>query len=273
MQISRLRFAGLLFAALLVGCSDEPNVIASVDGKPVTEQEFKTYLKFKRIPEQDKPLVERALEDYLKRSAMAAAIVKSEKLDNQLVNAELEDFKREMLLSRYFESYLKDTVTDEGVRNFYASNADKYQAKSVHAAHILLRVDPKMSESERQVKLSTAHEAYSKLQKGDDFAEVAKAYSEDTVSAKNGGDLGWLKEGAVGPEFSKKLFDLKPGELSEPFLTPFGFHVVKLIEGPQVLKKPLEAVEGDIRYQLRNEAKVTEVERLLKTVNVSRNEK
>lgn len=269
MRVTKWQIAGACAIALLYGCS-EPGTVAVINGKKVSSEEFRAYLKFKRIPEQDKPQVERALDDYVKREALTQIIEKSKRLDSQLVKAELDDFRREMLISRYFESYLKESVSDEGVRNYYASHAANYEAKSVHAAHILIRIDPKMGEPERQAKLSTAHEAYSRIQKGEDFAEVAKTYSEDKVSAEKGGDLGWLREGAVGPEFSQKLFSMKPGEVSEPFLTPFGFHVVKMLEGPQVIKKPLEAVEGDIRYQLRNEAKMAETERLLKEIKFSK---
>lgn len=257
---------------LLFGCSGSDE-IATVNGRKVTQSEFKAYLKFKRIPEQDSARVERVLDEYLKREALAAAIEESGKLDEDLVRVEFDEFRRQMLIGRYFEDYLRETVTDDGVRNYYASNAGQYEAKSIRAAHILLRVDPRMSEAERQAKLSTAHEAYSKLQTGAEFAEVAKTYSEDSVSAKKGGDLGWLREGAVAPEFSRRLFAMKPGEVSEPFLTPFGFHVVKMQEGPQVIKRPLEGVEGDIRYQLRNEAKTAETERLLESIKISRKDK
>lgn len=257
--------------AFLTACSDS-NTLATVGGRDITEAEFKAYLKFKRVPEQDNARVERALEEYIKRAALVAAIEKDGKLDAELIQAELEEFRRQMLIGRYFEEHLKESVDDESVRNFYVSNAEKYESKNIHAAHILIRVDSKMSEPERQAKLSSAHDAYSRIQKGDDFAEVAKALSEDTVSGQKGGDLGWLAEGAVDPEFSKKLFSMKPGEVSEPILTPFGFHIVKVIEGPQTIKKPVEAVEGDIRYQLRNQTKVEETERLLKSIKISRKE-
>ena len=79
-----------------------------------------------------------------------------------------------------------------------------------------------------------------------------------------------MQEGAVDPEFSKHLWALKVGEVSEPFLTPFGFHIVKQLEGAQVVKRPVESVEGDIRYQLRNQAKVEETERLLKSITIKR---
>jgi peptidyl-prolyl cis-trans isomerase C len=262
----------LMMAAVLMGCNKSADVIATINGHDVTQSEFNAYLKFKRIPEQDKVRVEKALEEYLQRAALTAAIAESEVLDKSLLEAELEEFRRQMFIGRYFEEHLNRSVDDDSVKQYYANNAVQYETQRVHAAHILIRVDPKMSETERQAKLTSAHDAYSRLQKGDDFSEVAKALSEDTVSAEKGGDLGWLQEGAVDAEFSKRLFALKPGELSEPFLTPFGFHIVKLIEGPQLVKRPVEAVEGDIRYQLRNQAKLEETERLLKSVKISRKE-
>lgn len=269
-MINRNSIAVLLCTvALLAGCSD-PNTIASIDGRDITQSEFNAYLKFKRIPEQDEARVKRALDEYIKRAALVAAIENDESLDAELMKAELEEFRRQMYIGRYFAEYLQQAVDDETVRNYYANNADKYETQRIRAAHILIRVDNKMDEAERQAKLSTAHEAYSRIQKGEEFAEVAKAYSEDTVSAKKGGELGWLSEGAVDPEFSKRLFDMEPGDVSEPFLTPFGFHVVTVLEGPQVVKRPVESVEGDIRYQLRNQTKVEETERLLKTVKVTR---
>ena len=262
----------LSVSVLLTGCGDG-NAVATVDGRDITENEFKAYLKFKRIPEQDQARVDRALDEYIQRAALAAAIEESAALDADLIQAELEEFRRQMLIGRYFENHLKESVDDDAVRNYYTSNADEYQSERMHAAHILFRVNPQMAESERQAKLTSAHEAYSQLQKGEDFAEVAKNYSEDTVSAEKGGDLGWLAKGAVDPQFSEVLFGLEPGEASEPFLTPFGFHIVKAIEGPQVVKRPVEAVEGDIRYQLRNEAKVSETERLLNSIKIDRKDK
>ena len=99
---------------------------------------------------------------------------------------------------------------------------------------------------------------------------MAAEYSEDLLSAKQGGDLGWLQEGAIDPAFSSKVFAMKAGELSEPFTTPFGFHVVKLVDGPKVVKQPFESVSGDIRYRLRQEAKQAELERLKAEANIER---
>lgn len=269
MNAKKLIAAVICVSAMMAGCSDSDS-LARVDGRNITQAEFNAYLKFKRIPEQDKARVDRALDEYIQRAALVAAIEKSGKLDAGLAQAELEEFRRQMLIGRYFENHLADSVDDDAVRNYYTSNADQYESRRMQVAHILIRVDGRMEESERQAKLSLAHEAYSRIQKGEDFGEVATSYSEDTVSAQKGGDLGWLGEGAVDPDFSKRLFALKPGEVSEPFLTAFGFHIIKALDGPQLVKRPVESVEGDIRYQLRNQVKLDETARLLGTVKVTR---
>ncbi len=253
----------------LMACGKKTEV-ASIDGEAISQAEFQSYLAFKRIPQQDKARVNRALDDLVNRQALVIAIEKSNGLDKGLLDMELAEFKRQMVISRYLEQVLKDKVTDEAVRNYYVGHAGNYESRAIHVAHILVRVNGQMAESERQARLTTAQALYSRLVKGEDFATVARSASEDTVSGKKGGDLGWLREGAVDAEFSKRVFALKPDEISEPILTPFGYHIVKVLEAPQVQKKPLEAVAGEIRYQLRNETKDAEIARLLKSVDISK---
>lgn len=251
-------------------CSEKGREIADINGKAITQEQFDAYVKFKRIPVRDEKKLEALFEQYLEREALAAVIEKSDALDKALIEAELNEFRKEMLISRYFESYLRDKVNDQSVQNYYASNADKYEERKVHVTHILLRTSRNMGETERKAKLTAAQEAYSKLQTGMNFEEAAKTYSEDTVSAKKGGDLGWLKEGSIDKKFSDTVFNMKPGEISEIIETPFGFHIIKLVEGPMTTKRPLEVVKGDIRYQLRNQAKEAELERLLSEARINR---
>jgi peptidyl-prolyl cis-trans isomerase C len=125
-----------------------------------------------------------------------------------------------------------------------------------------------MAPEERQAKLTSAREAHSKANVGTPFAEVASAMSEDRVSAEKGGDLGWVGQGGVDAQFSEKVFAMKADELSEPFESGFGYHVVKVLDPVQTVRKPFAAVQGDIRYKLRAEAKSAEMKRLLDKVKV-----
>lgn len=269
-QFPRLVLAVSLASAFLVGCKDNGEDIAEVNGKPVTQERFDAYLKLKRVPAQNAEWVNRELDDYLEREGLAGQIEEQGLLPVDQVEAEVSEFRKQMLISRYFEEYLRERVTDEAVRNFYATNPDQFQAKKVHVAHILLRTNSAMSDAERQALLTKAQEVYSRANAQEDFAALAKEYSEDLLSAQQGGDLGWLQEGAIDPTFSSKVFAMKAGELSEPLVTPFGFHVIKVIEGPQVIKQPFEAVSGDIRYRLRQEAKQAELDRLKQAAKIEK---
>lgn len=257
------------FALLIsVAACDRDPVVATVGDKEITEAEFTAFLEFKRLPADDSSRRQAVLEQYVEREALAEAVTGTDLLNEKMIEVELNEFRKEMLISRYFEKFLSQEVTDEAVRNYYNMHADEFEQKKVHVAHILFRTDKKMSETERKAKLTTAQEAYSKVTSEAEFADIATEYSEDKVSARKGGDLGWLKEGAIDPRFSETIFSLEKGEISEPFETVFGFHVVKVLEGPQVVKRPFDAVKGNIRYQLRNQAKEAELERLLSEVEV-----
>lgn len=262
----------LLATAVASGCSKQDEALAEINGEPVTRAEFDAYLAFKRLPAEDEERRARLLEQYIERTALAeaveAAIDESEGMDRALLEAELAEFRKEMLISRYFDRFLADKVSDDAVANYYNTHADEFEKRQVKVAHILLRTNRNMSEAERQAKLTAAQEAHSKLRAGAEFAEVAADYSEDRISAKKGGDLGWLQEGAIDPKFSETVFGMEAGVISGPIETPFGFHIVKLLEGPVVARQPLDAVKGDIRYRLRNEAREAELQRLLGEVEV-----
>lgn len=269
-QFPRLALATSLLALALAGCDSGGDSIAEVNGQSVTQERFDAYLKFKRVPTQNGEWVNRELDEYLEREGLAGQIEEQGLLPKEQVETEVAEFRKQMLISRYFEEFLRERVTDEAVRNFYATNPDQFQAKKVHVAHILLRTNPGMSDAERQALLTRAQEVYSRAKAQEDFAILAKEFSEDQLSAKQGGDLGWLQDGAIDPTFSSKVFAMKAGDLSEPVVTPFGFHVIKVIEGPQVIKQPFEAVSGDIRYRLRQEAKQAELTRLKEAAQIEK---
>ena len=98
--------------------------------------------------------------------------------------------------------------------------------EQTHVRHILLRARDGLSDAEARDKLEKLRE---KILAGADFAEVARQNSEDS-SASKGGDLGWVAPGDTVPEFERVMNSLKPGEVSQPFQTPFGWHIAQVIE-------------------------------------------
>ena len=251
----------------LVACGQEK--VGEVNGRAVTTEAFDSYLSFKRVPKQDEKRVETLLKDYMQREALADLISDTDLVDPAVLEAELNEFRKQMMISRYFEQFLNEKVSDDALKNYYATHAEEFQQEKIKVAHILFRTHEKMSDAERQALLTQAQEAYSKARAGGSFAELAEQYSQDTISAKQGGELGWVRRGAIDPVFSGKVFEMNAGDISEPFASPFGYHVVKVQEDAQTVTTPFEKVQGDIRYRLRQQAKQAEMERLLAEADIS----
>ena len=85
------------------------------------------------------------------------------------------------------------------------------------------------------------------MRSGADFAAVAKAQSQDPGSAPNGGDLGFFPKGQMTPAFEEAAFKLKPGAVSGLIETPFGFHIIKVLERRGARTAPLAEVSGQIK--------------------------
>jgi peptidyl-prolyl cis-trans isomerase SurA len=96
------------------------------------------------------------------------------------------------------------------------------------ARHILVRNSEVVSESEARRRLLDLRERI--VKGGADFAELARVHSDDTGSAARGGELDWIYPGDTVPDFERALQELKPGELSQPVKTPFGYHLIEVLE-------------------------------------------
>ena len=98
--------------------------------------------------------------------------------------------------------------------------------QQTRARHILIKVSEVVSETDGRNRLRTLKE---RLDNKADFAQLARANSEDT-SASKGGDLGWISAGDTVPEFERAMDALKPGQISEPVKSPFGWHLIEVLE-------------------------------------------
>lgn len=98
--------------------------------------------------------------------------------------------------------------------------------EQTHARHILIKPSEIVSEDEAKRKINMLKE---RLDNGDDFAKLARQYSED-ASANNGGDLGWVNPGDTVPQFEEVMNALKPGGISAPVKTQFGWHIIQVLD-------------------------------------------
>ena len=174
--------------------------------------------------------------------------------DKHRENYRLAD-KRNILYVRFVpRDYLAEVeVTDQEIEEFYQLHQDNYrEPKKVHARHILFRISEKAKTAEIQEILDRAKKVLNLARKGDNFAELARKYSEDSTAAK-GGDLGYFKSGDMVKPFADSAFSLKKGEISDLVRTRFGIHIIKVEDITEESVQPLAQVKETVRQSLKEE--------------------
>ena len=106
------------------------------------------------------------------------------------------------------------------------SNSKKHIISQTMARHILIRPTQILSREDARLRLKNIRQ---RIINGSDFASLARASSDDKVAAAEGGSLGWVSPGMMVPAFEGEMNKLKPGEISQPFLTKFGWHIVQVL--------------------------------------------
>lgn len=145
-------------------------------------------------------------------------------------------------------------VSEEDVKKAYETGIKMYtEPEQVHARHILIKVAENAPAADVGAAKKKIAEIQAKLAKGESFENLAKQYSEDPMSKEKGGDLGFFRKGVMVPKFEAAAFALKPGEITkEPVRTPFGFHLIQVLERKEERVKPFEEVKEQIVESLKN---------------------
>ncbi|AOF81628.1 PPIC-type PPIASE domain protein [Methyloversatilis sp. RAC08] len=128
-----------------------------------------------------------------------------------------------------------------------SGSGDESRVTQTHARHILIKTSEVLNDAEARRRLTGLKE---RLDNGGDFAELARTNSQDLSSSK-GGDLGWLYPGDTVPEFQRVMDNLKVGEVSEPVQSPFGWHLIQVVER-RVDEVSLERQRAAARMTLRD---------------------
>jgi parvulin-like peptidyl-prolyl isomerase len=134
---------------------------------------------------------------------------------------------------------------------------DYYGAEAVHASHIVKNVDERTSE---EAALEAIRRVQEKLRRGEAFESLADQYSD---CPGRGGDLGFFQRGQMVDEFEVIVFALNPGEISDIFRTPFGYHIAKVYEKRAAGPLPLQEVRGQIEELLFRQKKERAMEQFL----------
>jgi peptidyl-prolyl cis-trans isomerase D len=145
---------------------------------------------------------------------------------------------------------LKTVVPAADLERAYNNSIEQYSTpEQIRASHILLKTDGK---DDAAVK-ARAEGVLQQVKSGGDFAELAKKYSEDEASAKNGGDLDYFGRGRMIPEFEQVAFELQPGQVSDLVKTSYGYHIIKLVDKKPGTTKTLAEVRQQLNDQLSAE--------------------
>jgi peptidyl-prolyl cis-trans isomerase D len=153
----------------------------------------------------------------------------------------------------------KIAVTDAEVAAYYAANQAAFTTPETRrAAHVLVALKKGANAAETAAAKAKADAIVAELRKNPaDFAKVAKAKSEDPVSAEQGGDLDVVTKGSLPPAVEAAVMKLKQGEISDAVQSDFGFHVLTVSALTPAVVKPLDAVKADVAEALKKQKATT----------------
>jgi peptidyl-prolyl cis-trans isomerase C len=234
--------------------------LALVNGVPITQKDLDMASEDlgDRLPAMPDAQRRTYLVNYLiDMKILAQAAEKAKIADTPDFARRMAYYRDKVMLDDYLASEVKKAATPEAARKLYQETiATMKPEEEVRARHILV-------ESEDDAKKIAA-----RVKGGEDFVKVATEVSKDPGSAKDGGDLGFFTKDRMVPEFAEVAFKLKPGEISDPVKTQFGWHVIKVEEKREKPVPTFEEVKDqvdsylaqktqqDIILALRKDAKV-----------------
>lgn len=267
----KLTIALSLFAALLsqqsLAQSSDP-VVMTVAGVDVPRSEFEySFNKNNGDDVVEKKTVEEYAELYANYKLKVQAALDA-KLDT------MTSFQQEYAM--YRDQQVRPTiVTDAEIlataRKMYERTKKAIGPRGlVRPAHILLELSTQATTQEQEKARQRIDSAYRALQAGADFAELAKRISQDPVSSKDGGLLPWFGPGQTLKEFEDVAYSLQPGQMSSPFLSPIGYHIILMKERKQL--EPFDSLKNDLltvleRREMREDIISNKLRQMVKASN------
>ena len=235
-------FAAMLLCGSMAYAQQADPVVMKINGVPVTRSEFEySYNKNNSADVIDKKTVDEYVDLFINYKLKVAAAYDA-KLDT------LSSFKREFTLYRDQEiaPAFADSaaVMAEAVEIYDRTKAQIGERGLVKPAHILIYVTQKAEKDKFEAARQKADSIYAVLKGGADFAEMARKYSQDPGSAKDGGELPWLQPGQTLKEFEDAAYALQPGEMSGVVKSPVGFHIILMKARKQL--EPFDTLKSGI---------------------------
>ncbi len=194
-----------------------------------------------------------SLAKVLKNSDMTMSNLR-EYLANRITMRRYKQKKNEELKKK-----AEQTVTEAYMKSYYEKNLGKFKLpEQVRVQTILIKADPSGGTRVWNAALKKATDLANRARKGEDFGKLAEKYSQDPYANK-GGDMGWIHVGSLFEEIDTAVAAMKVGEVSNPIMTIYGYHVVKLDGKKPALQKKFEELNKD---KLKKELVAKEYKRL-----------
>lgn len=204
-----------------------------------------------------------------------------------------KDLSEEVKIKKLVDSLSLVSVGDNEVEKYYKANLDKFKyPDKVRASHILITANPVQIKEEilaspegkkltsKQLDEKVKKEVDSKFEKANkllaevkkdptQFAKIAKANSEDKMSAQQGGDLGYFSQQEMVEGFSKVAFSMKPGTISDVVKTPYGYHIIYVTDRIKAGTEPLAKVKQEIKEYLENQEQVKILQKFIDSLKAN----
>ncbi|MDA1107379.1 MAG: peptidylprolyl isomerase [Proteobacteria bacterium] len=247
----------LLSVAFIAACNKKPDekaagskatdVIAVVSGTSINNAAYDAYARQRAQsrPTSGSPEERKAtLDELINRELIYQEGVKQGLDKKPEVAAEIENQKRNIVASATIRAHTESTkFSDEALRKEYETHIGAMTGKEFHARHILVK-------GEDEAKAIIA-----RLDKGADFATIAKDKSQDTGSAKNGGDLSWFEPGQMVKPFGDAVKAMEKGTYTKTAVqSQFGWHIIKLEDTRDIKPPEFEKVKDNVRNILQSKA-------------------
>ena len=235
-------------------------VVATVNGTDITLGHMIVLrsglpAQYSQVPAQ--VLFDGILEQLVQQTLLAQSL---EGGPSRQAKIQIENETRAVMASEVISGVIGTAITDEAITALYEERYSGAEAETEYsAAHILVKT------------MEEAEDLITKLEGGADFADLAKEFSTGP-SGPYGGDLGWFAEGTMVAPFFDAVKALKPGEISAPVQTDFGWHVIKLKETRAKERPELDAVRAELMDSLRSDAIEAQVARLEESASIERAE-
>ena len=279
--------------------ADVNEVVATVNGQPITKRELVKLLSQFQIPPGNEQraydsgielLVNtRLLEQFLASTKINVSKTEVEKtiaserarleqqggsLEKALAetNTTIDELRSEIAKTLQWRAYVTEKATDPELQEYLKKNADVFSGTLVKASHILLKVDPKGGPDEKQKATQKLAAIKQEIEsKKLTFADAANKYSEDdgNVSQPAGGDLGYFpRKGQFIEPFAKAAFAMKKGEISDPVETEYGLHLIYVADRKEGNTVDFEKAKNDVLNQYAADLQSETVENVRKNAKI-----